>query len=78
MSFVSYSAGEAIDFVMSEGRSDEFAHIVFPKSAITESIVYGIPCESLCGKVWISSRTADNLSVCVPCVEQFKLQTGSR
>lgn len=47
------------------------AHIVFPKSAITEAYVMGTPVEALCGHVFTPCRDPKSLPKCTRCVEIY-------
>lgn len=49
------------------GDHDRFAHVVFPKSQIVESMVNGTPVTALCGKRWVPSRDPKNFPVCPAC-----------
>lgn len=64
------------DFVTEEGDHDKEAHIVVPKSAVTEAMITGTPCRALCGKLWTPTRAADPFPVCKLCIEAFEAITG--
>lgn len=52
-----------------DGDHDRFAHVVWPKEAVMEAMVTGVPCTALCGKRWIPSRDPKRYPVCPTCRE---------
>ena len=52
-----------------DGDHERFAHIVVPKSAVTESYVTGKPVTALCGKTWVPTRDPKRYPVCPTCKE---------
>jgi hypothetical protein len=48
---------------------DRFAHVVYPKSKLTEALVTGSPVTALCGKTWVPSRDPKRFPVCPSCRE---------
>jgi hypothetical protein len=48
---------------------ERFAHVVFPKSKLTEALVQGTPVTALCGKTWVPSRDPKRYPVCPTCKE---------
>jgi hypothetical protein len=57
-----------VDHTDGEER-DRFAHVVFPKSKLTEALVTGTPVTALCGKTWVPSRDPKKYPVCPTCKE---------
>ncbi len=55
--------------VTDDGDHDLFAHIVIPKSAVTEAYITGTPVTALCGKSWVPSRDPGRHEVCPTCKE---------
>lgn len=53
-------------------RDDLMAHLVYPKSAVTEAYINGTPVEALCGYVWVPSRDPEALPVCPRCEDILK------
>jgi hypothetical protein len=61
---------ERIDARLNDGEErDRHAHIVQPKSAVTEAMVFGTPVTALCGKTWVPSRDPRNYPLCPTCRE---------
>lgn len=52
------------------------AHIVTPKSALTEALVLGTEVEALCGYRWVPSRDPAGLPVCPECRARMAERTG--
>lgn len=53
----------------SDEDDDQLAHIVVPKSAVTEAYILGTPVTALCGKQWVPHRDPDRLPLCQVCVD---------
>ncbi|MGN6325776.1 DUF3039 domain-containing protein [Pseudolysinimonas sp.] len=53
------------------GDHDTLAHYA-RKEAILEARVLGIPCEALCGKLWIPSRDETQYPVCPECKDKYE------
>jgi len=54
--------------VTSDGDHDRFAHYA-PKKQLTDAMVFGIPIQALCGKIWVPSRDPNNYPLCGTCKE---------
>lgn len=54
-----------------DGDHDRMAHIVYPKSAVIEAMVTGVPCTALCGKTWVPSRDPKRYPLCPTCKEAY-------
>lgn len=48
---------------------DRMAHVVYPKSKLTEAMVMGTPVTALCGKTWVPSRDPKRYPICPTCKE---------
>ena len=60
---------EVVPARIDEGDHDRFSHIVYPKSAVMEAMISGVPCTALCGKRWVPSRDPKRYPVCPTCKE---------
>ena len=49
-----------------EGDHEKLAHIVLPKSAVTEAYITGTPVTALCGKSWVPTRDPGHPDVGAP------------
>ncbi len=52
-----------------DGDHEREAHIVLPKSAVTEAYITGTPVTALCGKSWVPTRDPGRYPVCETCKE---------
>jgi hypothetical protein len=52
-----------------DGDHEKLAHIVLPKSAVTEAYITGTPVTALCGKSWVPTRDPGRYPVCETCKE---------
>ena len=60
---------EVVAARIDEGDHDRFSHIVYPKSAVMEAMISGVPCTALCGKRWVPSRDPKRYPICPTCKE---------
>lgn len=60
---------EVVPARIDEGDHDRFSHVVYPKSAVTEAMISGVPCTALCGKRWVPSRDPKRYPICPTCKE---------
>lgn len=60
---------EVVSARTDEGDHDRFSHIVYPKSAVMEAMISGVPCTALCGKRWVPSRDPKRYPICPTCKE---------
>ena len=59
-----------------EGDHEKLAHIVLPKSAVTEAYIAGTPVTALCGKSWVPTRDPGRYPVCETCKEILNAARG--
>jgi len=52
-----------------DGDHERFAHVVIPKSKVTEAYITGTPVTALCGKRWVPTRDPGRYPVCPTCKE---------
>lgn len=55
--------------VLDDGDHEKFAHVVVPRSAVTEAYITGSAVTALCGKRWVPTRDPKNYPVCPTCKE---------
>ncbi len=60
---------EVVAARIDEGDHDRFSHVVYPKSAVMEAMISGVPCTALCGKRWVPSRDPKRYPICPTCKE---------
>ena len=60
---------EVVSARIDEGDHDRFSHVVYPKSAVMEAMISGVPCTALCGKRWVPSRDPKRYPICPTCKE---------
>ena len=60
---------EVVPTRIDEGDHDRFSHVVYPKSAVMEAMISGVPCTALCGKRWVPSRDPKRYPICPTCKE---------
>ena len=60
---------EVVAARIGEGDHDRFSHVVYPKSAVMEAMISGVPCTALCGKRWVPSRDPKRYPICPTCKE---------
>ena len=60
---------EVVPVRIDEGDHDRFSHVVYPKSAVMEAMISGVPCTALCGKRWVPSRDPKRYPICPTCKE---------
>lgn len=56
---------------LSHGDEERFAHYVL-KEKMTDSAVFGIPLQALCGKVWVPNRDPSKFPICPECKEIYE------
>lgn len=61
-----------------EGDHERCAHIVVPKSAVTEAYITGTPVRAICGKLWTPNRDPEQFPVCQGCIDVYETSTGKR
>ncbi len=59
-----------------DGDHEKLAHIVLPKSAVTEAYITGTPVTALCGKSWVPTRDPGLYPVCETCKEILNAARG--
>lgn len=57
--------------------NERFAHYIL-KDKLGDSVVFGVPVEALCGKLWVPSRDPSRYPVCPECKELFELGPEGR
>lgn len=55
-----------------EDGSMRFAHVVYPKSKLTDAMVFGTPVEALCGHTWVPGRDPKRYPLCPACKEIYE------
>ena len=64
------------DAILDEGDHEKFSHIVIGGTeAIMRAMLTGVPCEALCGKVWVPSRDPKKFPLCGTC-DEIRRQRG--
>lgn len=65
---------ENVDIRLSnnDGDHERFAHVVIPKSAVTEAYITGAPVQAICGKIWTPTKDPQRYPVCPECKDRMK------
>lgn len=74
MSIIEETTTAPVD--INSGDHEKFAHVVVPKSAVTEAYVFGTPVIALCGKRWVPTRNPESFPVCPTCKEIVEMAGG--
>jgi hypothetical protein len=53
-----------------------YAHIVYPKSALADAMVFGTPVTALCGHTWVPGRDPRAYPLCSRCKEAMEALHG--
>lgn len=61
-----------------DGDHERFAHIVVPKSAVTEAYITGEAVTALCGKRWVPTRDPGRYPICPTCKEILDAARAAR